>query len=71
MSKIERIGPKEMADSIIAMYSMDGYVSDFYAKKYALIAIDLILSSHPTKKISSSSIEYDYEYWNEVKNSVL
>lgn len=71
MSKMERIEPKEMADSIIVMYSMDEYVSDYYAKKYALIAVDLILSAHPTKKISSTSIEYDYEYWNEVKNNIL
>jgi hypothetical protein len=61
------IPPQEMADKIVAMYSMDEYVSDFHARKYALMAIELVISARPTKRISDSAIEYDYEYWQEVK----
>lgn len=67
MNNEERPSPKQMAENLVTWYSVSDEISQFYAKMYARMAVDLVLSAHPTKKISSTSIEYDYEYWNEVK----
>ena len=64
------ITPRQMADKIVTMFSVSENITLYESKAYARIAVDLILSSHPTKKISSTSIEYDYEFWNEVKNNI-
>lgn len=69
-SEVYRIAPQEMAEKIIRMYSMMDNTSYVEAKHFASIAVGLVLSAHPTKKISSSAIEYDYEFWNEVKNNI-
>lgn len=64
------ITPEQMAEKIVRMFSMSENVTYYESRSYAKIAIDLVLSAHPTKKISSTSIEYDYEFWNEVKNNI-
>lgn len=64
------ITPKQMAEKIVRMFSMSENITYYESRNYAKIAVDLILSAHPTKKISSTSIEYDYEFWNEVKNNI-
>jgi len=59
-----------MAEKIVRMFSNSENITHYESKRYARMAVDLILSAHPTKKISSTSIEYDYEFWNEVKNNI-
>lgn len=71
MSNQERDStPTEMAEKIVRMFSMSENITYYESRHYAKVAVDLILSAHPTKKISSSAIEYDYDFWNEVKNNI-
>ena len=69
-SEVYRVAPQEMAEKIIRMYSIVESTSYAEARHFASIAVGLVLSAHPTKKISSSAIEYDYDFWNEVKNNI-
>ena len=56
--------PKEKAKELVDKYTQ--YVTEIneyeYAKKCALIAVDLILTEHPMAN--------DYFYWQEVKQEI-
>lgn len=66
--------PKEKAEELFYKMSTnssdeDHHCSHYVAKNCALIAVDEILKSNPTK-INCDSTEFDYGYYQEVKKEI-
>jgi hypothetical protein len=63
--------PKEKAQKLVDIYLLKGYgvIHESFAKQCALIAVDEILKSNPTK-INCDSSELNYGYYIEVKKEI-
>lgn len=63
--------PKEKAKELILDFSDIGLITNIEAKQCALIAIDeLILSTCVSSRVQSDFINYDRQYWQEVKQEI-
>ena len=66
--------PEEKAEELVNRVSECGEDNEMYietAKKCALIAIDeLILSTCVSSRVQSDFINYDRQYWQEVKQEI-
>jgi hypothetical protein len=65
--------PKEKASQLVKRFYRDSDLlvedlSFIQAKECALIAVDEILHSRPI--ITDSQVEYQYNYWQEVKQEI-
>jgi hypothetical protein len=75
IKKQNRMTPKEKAKELIDKYQfvyIQNLTSMFEVKQCALIAVDeLIISTCVSSRVQSDFINYDRQYWQEVKQEII
>ncbi len=63
---------KEKAKELVSKMRRDNEMPYQYAKQCALIAVDeLIISTCVSSRVQSDFINYDRQYWQEVKQEII
>jgi hypothetical protein len=61
--------PKEKAEELVQKFRISKAITESYAKQCALIAVDEILKSNPTK-INCDGSELNYGYYVQIKKEI-